>query len=246
MADPDTLSEPLARLLHELSTIFGKRLQSVATYGGNGEAEALTGGSAGDAHDHVHTLAVVDAIDVSDLRACANQTKAWDRRRLATPLLMTAAELTRSLDAFPLELAAILAHRQIVFGTDVLSGLVVAPVDIRRACEVQARSHLLHLREGFIQAAAEPRALGAIIQASARPFRLLLESMARLEGVDVADGNRFAAHLETTVGVTPGVVRQVLAAGGPKGISATDAQDLYPSYIGVVERLVQYVDAWQA
>ena len=246
MADPETLSEPLAQLLHELGTIFGRRLQSVSTYGGTGGAEALTGSPTGRGHGHVHTLAVVESIDAADLRACANLAKSWDRRGLATPLLMTSAELARSLDAFPLELGEILAHHLVVLGTDVLSGLSVAPADIRRACEAQARSHLLHLREGYIQAAAQPRELGAIIQASARPFRLLLVSMARLEGVDVADPDRVADHLESTVGLAPGVVRQVLAAGGSSGISATDAQVLYPEYIRAVERVVQYVDAWQA
>ncbi len=246
MADPETILEPVIKLLHELDSIFGRRLQSVSTYGGNGEAEALTGSAAGEAHGHIHTLVVVDSIEAGDLRGCANLATSWNRRGLAIPLLMASSELARSLDAFPLELGEILTHHRHVFGTDVLAGLSVSPADIRRACEVQVRSHLLHLREGFIQAAAEPRALGAIIQASARPFRLLLESMARLEGVDTTDGARFAAHLETTVGLTPGVVRRVLAAGGSAGIGATDAQDLYPSYIGAVERLVQYVDAWQA
>lgn len=246
MADPETLPEPLTQLLHELGTIFGRRLQSVATYGGDGQAEALTGGAVGDAHDHRHTLAVVDSIESADLRACANLAKAWDRRGLATPLLMTAVELARSLDAFPLELAAILAEHRTIFGAEVLAGLVVAPDDVRRACEVQARSHLLHLREGYIQAAAQPRELAAIIQASARPFRLLLVSMARLEGVDVGDGDRFSAHLDAKIGVAPGVVRQVLAAGRASGIGATDAQELYPAYVDAVERLVRYVDSWQA
>jgi len=244
MADPDTIPEPVTQLLHELDSIFGKRLQSVSIYGGNGEAEALTGGVAGDAHGHIHTLVVVESLETKDLRACAHLAKSWNRRGLATPLLIPGSELTRSLDAFPLELGEILAHHRVVAGADVLAGLSVAPADIRRACEVHARSHLLHLREGYIQAAAQPRELGAIIQASARPFRLLLVSMARLEGVDIPDAARFAGHLEATVGLTPGVVRQVLAAGGAQGITATDAQDLYPAYIQAVERLVQYVDAW--
>ncbi|MCX6543027.1 MAG: hypothetical protein NTV05_01285 [Acidobacteria bacterium] len=244
MADPETIPEPVARLLHELGSIFGKRLQCVSMYGGNGEADRLTGAAAGQADDHIHTLVVVESIDAKDLRACAHLARSWHRRGLATPLLMPGSELTRSLDAFPLELGEILAHHTVVAGTDVLAGLSVAPADIRQACEVQARSHLLHLREGYIQAGAEPRALAAIIQASARPFRLLLVSMARLEGVDIPDAAGFAGHLEATVGLTPGVVRQVLAAGGTKGISATDAQDLYPAYLQAVERLVHYVDAW--
>jgi hypothetical protein len=246
MADADTIPDPVIPLLRELESVFGTRLRSVCLYGGNGEAESLTGGAAGESHGHIHTLVVVESIDPADLRGCANLAKPWARRGLATPLLLSAAELARSLDAFPLEFAEILAHHRVVAGIDVLAGLTVAPADIRRACEVQARSHLLHLREGFIQAAAEPRQLGSIIQASSRSFRLLLVSMARLDGVDLTEAAGLAGRLESTVGLAPGVVRQVLAAGGSQGISATDAQDLYPAYIQAVERLVQYADAWQA
>ena len=71
------------------------------------------------------------------------------RRRARTPLLLAANELERSLDAFPREFGAILADHLVVAGSNPFDGLRVDPADVRRACEVQTRSHLLHLREGF-------------------------------------------------------------------------------------------------
>ena len=72
----------------------------------------------------------------------------------ATPLLLAAHEFGRSLDAFPFEFGAILADHVVVSGSDPFDGPPRRPADLRRACEVQARSHLLHLREGFSKRAA--------------------------------------------------------------------------------------------
>jgi hypothetical protein len=246
MADAATADAAVDTLVHELQAVFGRRLVSVAVYGGGAEAEALTGGAAGDAHDHVHTIVIAESIEPTDLRSCAGLAKGWNRAGLATPLLMASAELDGSLDAFPLELSAILFGYRLVAGTDVLAGLAVATDDIRRACEVMARSHLLHLREGYVQSGANPHDLAAIIPPSVRPFRLLLTSLARLKGIRIGDASAFAMLLETEASLTRGVVKQVIAAGGPSGVSAADAQDLYPSYIQIVEQLVQYIDSWQA
>jgi len=243
MADSSLNTTALDGLVTDLQAVFGQRLRCVAAYGGDGEAEALSGGGTGDARDHVHSLAVVDALDARDLQACAQLAGSWKRRGLATPLLMAAGELARSLDAFPLELGDILAHHRVVFGADVLAGLTVAPADTRRACEMQARSHLLHLREAFVESGAEPRALAAIVQQSARPFRLLLASIDRLEGTG---GGGAHLSLEDRAGISAGLVKQVLASGGRAGISPTDAQAVYPAYVAAVDRLVQYVDGWKA
>jgi len=228
----DTAVQPL---LLDLQRIFGARVQCVAVYGGNGDAESLTGGAGGEDHSHVHTVAVVESLTPGDLRECAHQAASWNKKNLATPLLLTRSELDRSLDAFPLELSEIITHHRLVLGTDAFAGLEVAPPDVRRACEVQARSHLLHLREGFIEARGESRALAAIIQQSARPLRLLLANLGRLAGAEAG-----AVPLDSHV------LQQVLAAGGRSGIGRTEAEELYPAYIEAVERIVQHIDGWKA
>ena len=64
-------------------------------------------------------------------------------------------ELRRALDAFPLELSEIIATRRVVAGHDLFADIVVPKQELRRACEVQARGHVLHLREGYIEAAGD-------------------------------------------------------------------------------------------
>ena len=101
----------------ELRGIFGARLQSLSIYGGRTDAGAQPhGASAAHGHDGppTQTLAVVDSLTQDDLRGCARHVEAWHDAGLATPLLIAERELERSLDAFPLELGAILADHVVV------------------------------------------------------------------------------------------------------------------------------------
>src|SRR5439155_16909943 len=117
-----------------------------------------------------------------DLRACAGRVKGWHDAGLATPLVLAGHEFDRSLDVFPLEFGAILADHTIVSGANPFEQLTVDAADLRRAVEVQARSHLLHLREGYLETRGRDDALSDLIVKSARPFAALLVSLARLEG----------------------------------------------------------------
>src|SRR5213595_3904980 len=103
----------------ELRGIFGARLQSLSIYGGRTDAGAQAhAASAAHGHDGppTQTLAVVDSLTQDDLRGCARHVEAWHDAGLATPLLIAERELERSLDAFPLELGAILADHVVVSG----------------------------------------------------------------------------------------------------------------------------------
>ena len=246
MKDTTQHLDALARLVTDLQSIFGERLASLSSYDGTGGADGLTGGTSAAPGERVHTLAVVASLNRQDLFGCAGFAKAWAKRGLATPLFMTPAELARSLDAFPLELGEMIASHNVVFGADPFTGLVVEADDLRRACEIQARSLLLHLREAYVEAAAHPKQVARIIQSSSRPLRVLLAAMARLEGIDLADADARTRHVSDSIGMSVSVVRQVIASDGQAGLSAIDAQELYPAYVEAIERLVQFVDGWQA
>ena len=97
-----------------------------------------------------------------------------------TPLILPDEEFRRSLDTFPLEYADIAAAHQRVFGRDPFEAAVINPEDVRRACEKQIKSHILHLREGYIEAHGDPFAISRLVAASAPGFAGLLRSVARL------------------------------------------------------------------
>lgn len=221
-------------LERELRGIFGSRLRSLVVYGLRGRAVPPT-----------RTMALVEALTEQDLRACAGRVAGWHDAGLATPLVIATREWNRSLDAFPLEFGAIIADHVVVSGDAPFGGAAVDPADVRRACEVQARSHLLHLREGFLEAAGNGHALALLIEESAAPLGALLASIARLDGRVDHDPAAAARHTERLLGVGGGTIGDVVRLADHE-ISAADAEKLFPAYLAAVERLVDYVDGWAA
>jgi hypothetical protein len=129
----------------------------------------------------LHTLAVIDTLTVDDLRAMRTRSaQRWHDGDVATPLIVPTIELERSLDVFPFEFSAIIADHVVVAGSNPFERLHVEPSDLRWACEVQARGHLLHLREGYVEARGRDDALAVLIVRSAPAWKSLLENMARL------------------------------------------------------------------
>src|SRR5262245_29502764 len=193
----------------ELREIFGGRLRSLVVY-----APAASGAP-------TPTLAVVDGLTANDLRTCAARAGSWHDRELATPLLLEAGEFARSLDAFPLEFGAILADHAVVSGANPFEGCRVDPADLRRACEVQARSHLLHLREGFIEAEGRGDAIAALILRSAAPLAALINSVRRLDAANHDDP----------------VLTRIARLSASSPLPSDEARRLFPAYLAAIEAL---------
>ena len=242
MAIPDAVQT----LEHALREIFGGRLQSLVVYGQRAVAEQ----DAHAGHEHAapptHTLAVVDSMTADDLRACAAHIDAWHAASLATPLLFAAHEFGQSLDAFPLEFGAILADHTIVAGADPFASLATDPADVRRACEVQARSHLLHLREGFLETRGRADAISVLIVRSAPAFAALVSSLARLEGHATDDPASAARHVERVLGSGNSAVSEVVKLRSAHDIPSAEGERLFAPYFDAATRIVNYVDGWSA
>jgi hypothetical protein len=239
---------PVERLEHDLRIIFAGRLQSLVAYGqrtraAQGLDEPHGRRSAGHA---VQTLAVVETLTADDLRACARHVSAWHDAGLATPLVLAAHEFDRSLDAFPLEFGAILADHTVVAGANPFERLTVNAADVRRAVEVQARSHLLHLREGFIEAGGRADALSELLVRSAPALAALVMSVARLDGRDTHDPAAAARHAEHLLGIETGIMTDIVGLAGAHETRSPRADRLFPPYLDAVQRLVRYVDNWSA
>src|SRR4029077_2402433 len=151
------ISPACTALDRDLRTIFSDRLHSLVAYADAGLPTTAP----------ASTLAIVDLITAADLRACADRVAEWHEGGLSTPLLLEAHEFARSLDAFPFEFGAILADHLVVSGATPFEGLSVDAADMRRASEVQARGHLLHLRQGYLETCGRGDALAVLIVRSA-------------------------------------------------------------------------------
>lgn len=220
---------PAALVLDDLRTIFGGRLEAFVTY-----APAVT---------PQPSLALVTSLDLADLAACAAKVRRWQQTGLATPVVLTRREFARSLDAFPVEFGEIITHHETLYGEDPFAGLVVAPRDLRRACESQIRSLLLHIREDYMEAAGAHRAIAAVVLDSAAEFRALLSLVARLDG-QRGDQRQLAQWSAERLGLDGKVVSDVLHIANELERSGVDAARLFPQYLAATEQLARHIDEW--
>jgi len=211
------ISDAVTAIDRDLREMFGDRLRSVVAY-------AVTDRVPGTPQP---MLVIVEALTPADLRDCAARVVRWQESGIATPLFLETAEFPRSLDVFPFEFGAIIADHVIVSGENPFGGLHINQEDLRRACEVQARSHLLHLREGYIETQGRSDALAALITRSSGPLSALLRSVARLKGTQFADG----------------VLGQIANLHSQE-LSSDTARRLFPEYLSAVEHLTNEIDRW--
>lgn len=225
----------LFALAADLRRIFGVGLHALVAYGLEREAP----------DEPVHTLALVQRVTFEDLAACAPAVEGWRGAGLAVPLLISRAEFERTLDVFPLEYDAILRDHFVIEGTDPFAGLRVGDVDLRRACEEQAKSHLIHLREAFLEGSRDPRAVANLIVASAPVFRTVLLNIARLDGeIDSTSDESLAAIAERQIGIEGELVAEVLAYSRSAS-AAADPTALFARYLAASEQVWRYVDGWR-
>jgi hypothetical protein len=187
-------------------------------------------------------MAVVSTLTPDDLAALVPLVPRWRAAGNSVPLLLTRDELERSLDIFPIEYSAIAASHELVAGIDPFARMAIASADLRRACERQVKSHLIHLREGLLETGGRPSAIATLVESSAAPFRAVLQAVARLHDKQTTDDGALAAFAESTLGLPGGVVRDVLGADSGRPV---DAQSLMPAYLALTEQLWTLVDTWR-
>lgn len=226
----------VATLLADLQRLFTSRLAALVVYGGQ------------QGPGPTRCLALVDGLSAQDLEACARQVRAWQKAGLATPLVLPATEFRDSLDAFPLEYGAIIRWHHVVHGDDPFAGAHISAEDTRRACETQIRSHLVHVREGYIEAADSPGDIAALISASVPAFAALLRHVAWLCGdaAHAVESGRSIAHLGAQLaGLSAGTVDALLQLEHDAGLASGDAARLFPEYLAALDQLARFINGWR-
>lgn len=227
--DP-AIKRAYSRMASDLQKVFGDRLIGLV------------------ASPRGPAAAFATSITAADLDALGPAAEAWRRDHVSPPLVLTPEEFHRSLDTFPAEYQALLDSHIVITGHAPFEGARIQPDDLRRACEAQARGHLIHLRQGWIEAGAHAHALGVLIEQSAGPLRAVLANLVRLHGepANLADDDEALAKAASRLAELPeGLIRDVLALGD----AAHRRDAMVPrlaEYLAACERLWAYVDRWRA
>lgn len=222
-----TSQRAFEQMAADLARIFGPRLVALVAFG------------------PAASMAFIRTLSSQDLDACAALVEAWRRDGLAPPLVMTPEEFRRSLDAFPLEYTAMLDAHAVIVGDDPFAGVAIRPEDVRRACEVQARGLLIHLRQGWLQAAGHASHLADLVEASSGPLRQTLLHVARLEGVRADSDDALTTFAAERLALPGGLIKAVLALGDAPE-SARQLAGRLPEYLAAAEQLWSFVDGWRS
>jgi hypothetical protein len=225
-------------LADQLKHTLGHRLHALVAYGRTAPDEFL------------HTLALADRVTFEDLTAIAPSIDRWRRAGLAVPLLLSREEFARSLDVFPAEYGEIVARHIVILGDAPFGDAKIAETDLRRSCELQAKSHLIHLREGFLEAGGDLNEVVYLIASSSHAFRSLLSNIARLDGelttppYHSGNDDALAKFAERVIDVPASLVHDVFGFR-PNSGSIAEPTALLGRYIGATERIWAYVDGWK-
>ena len=126
-------------------------LQAVILYG-----SAAAGDHLGKQSDY-NILIVLERLGVPELKALAAPTQAWVKRGSHPPMLFTPESLRESGVTFPIELLDIRDAHKVLFGDDVLAGIPISQVNLRRQVEHELHGKLLQLQSQFLLTAAQPK-----------------------------------------------------------------------------------------
>ena len=218
------------RLAADLTRVLGPRLVAMVAY------------------SPTRAAAFADRLTADDLQGLAPLVDRWHQEGLETPLLMTPEEFRRSLDAFPLEYEAMLDRHVVITGTPPFADVHPSDADLRRACEVQAQSFLIHLRQGWLQAADHHEEQETMLVQSAAPLRALLVNVARLHNVRAEDDAALVAFGEQRVGLPAATLGAILSleAHPDQSEMLLKAPEFMNAYLLAAETLWAFVDKWHS
>lgn len=219
-------------------TIFGDSLVSIILYGSAAGNDYLPGKS------DINFLIILSDDAIDNLESALNEVSRWRRQKVATPLFMTKAYITSSLDSYPIEFLNIKRNYRMVYGEDVLTELTFDPRDLRLQCEREIKGKLLLLREGFLETDGKKKKIRELIGSSITAFVSIFSGLLHLKGIEIPDTKRGivrAVAQEFSIDQDPFLKCMDIKSGG-KDYSTDETRHIFKAYLAEVRKLWEIVD----
>jgi predicted nucleotidyltransferase len=224
----------------ELKRLLGDRLRAGLLYGSAARNEYIAGTS------DINVLVMFDDVDTSVLVAAAPATKRMEQRRVNL-LVLEWADRDRVSDTFCIELLDMRDACVPLIGEDPFRGAVIEMGLLRRQAEREARTRLLHLHGGMLNALADRRSLGHLFRAALPSFVTYLRAALRLAGNPVPRvmGDVIGTGC-TLVGADPAgllAANEARTKAGPWSIEISDP--IVETYRSACEQIVRFIDTFE-
>jgi predicted nucleotidyltransferase len=231
------MEEQLQELVDRLRTAQKERLLSVILYG-----SAATGDHHQEFSD-LNVLCVLTQVTPLELAASEPVFTWWRNAGNPAPLLMSEEEVHTSTDCFPIEFHDMQERRRVLFGKDVIAGLVIDKSFYRAQVEHELRAKLFRLRQKAAGVLGDKPALLSLMIDSVSTFFVLARHALLLGGNEVDWQKRAVAGKLVALGVDSGPFDTLLDLREKKTQSpGLDTESLFGNYLKQIEAAVAYVD----
>jgi predicted nucleotidyltransferase len=234
-ADPREVGD---QVIADCKHLFGDDLVSVLMYGSAASGEYRPGSS------DINFMIVLTEKGIDRLDRAFEAERKWRKRGAAIPLFITEGYLDTSLDVFPIEYLNFQTNHVLLYGKNILEGLVIKPEFVRLQCERELKGKLMVLRAAFLGTAGKGRHLKQVVSdslpAMVAVFRALLYMKSK-EG----RGDKRSIFRETCelFGMEHEVFQNLLEIrAGRLKMDNRDLLALFKAYMGEIRRLANLVD----
>ncbi|RMH41678.1 MAG: hypothetical protein D6689_10315 [Deltaproteobacteria bacterium] len=235
MTSPPSIPPTVTAFVDRLVRAAADGLDAAVLYG-----PAAHGDAYADPHA-VHVLIVARDLELATLARFARPVAWWRRRGHPTPRIVSRAQLAAMADVFPIELLDLASHHVVLHGRDPLAQVQVVPEHLRLQCERELREKMMRLREGYVEAAGDKRALLRLLVHAYPAFALVWRGCLRLFGDDVPRSDLDVARaLCRRLDLDPAPLEAVDAAA--RGRAPREVEPLFADCYDLFGRIVKRID----
>lgn len=233
------MEQALSGFVRDVQQIYGGDLVAVFLYGSAAAGEHVQGRS------DINVAIVLSQLTPGLLCKASNSLRPWARRGLATPVFFDTDFLQHAVDVFPIELFDMQLRHRVLWGPDVTGELHIERGSLRRQCERELRSHLLKLRQAYVESSRSPRDLEAVLMSAASGMVVLARALLHLKGADSSGGSGDVLDgVETQFGIRAGHLRKAWQLKrGEVRVAGSELASLYQAVLEELQQLVLVIDA---
>lgn len=162
-----------------LNAVYEDSLVAAVLYGSAARGEFRPGVS------DLNVLAIVEALDLRQLRAVAFAVREWIAAGNPPPLMLTRSEWRSSADVFPIEYSDIRDAHILLVGEDPFTEMHIRSEHLRLQLERELRGTKIQLREGYLAAGDDASELAVLIARSFSTVLTLFRALLRLAEIPV-------------------------------------------------------------
>lgn len=227
--------------IDDLRSTHGKNLSSVILYG-----SAAAGDFVPQQSDY-NILIALHKIAPEDLRNAHASVREWARMGNPIPVYFTVSELKSAGDVFPIEFHQISDARKVLYGPDVLAGVVISDRFLRHQAEYELRSKLIQLRRQYIPASSSVEGLKRLMAESLPSFAALFRAVLIFSGLRPPATKQeivalTAQHLKID-GATFEKIFNIRENNFTEGLDEQSANALFGQYLEQIENVIHAVDS---